>query len=268
MKATNSLTGKLIKAMASIVNRPHLFNDDVNDWHDAVRNSSGYADERILNQVLMGVRAVAEGRAVYERDSKAFSTQEYSWHLIASLLLAASINHGTLKVLDVGGSIASTFIQCKPILDKIANVTWTVVEQPHFVSAVPKYFNYPNLFFFTSIESAVSFCEPNLVHFGSSLQYFKDPFETLREVGSTSAQVMLIDRIPVTDLGETKISVQRVPRDIYPASYPCWLFSSHEFQTILKQHWTVGAVLPSLGGSTFTTSGTEVTWTAFVCWRD
>src|SRR3546814_11444165 len=40
-----------------------------------------------------------------------------------------------LDVIDFGGSLGSTYRQCRPLLDAVQHLQWHVVAQPHFVEA-------------------------------------------------------------------------------------------------------------------------------------
>src|SRR3546814_16397621 len=96
--------------------------------------SSGYSESAILDRVRTATRAVVAGEAAYERDSVLFDKADYPFALITALLRAAASADMRLDVIDFGGSLGSTYRQCRPLLDAVQPPQWHVVEQPHFVA--------------------------------------------------------------------------------------------------------------------------------------
>ena len=63
----------------------------------------------------------------------------------------------------------------------------------------------------------------------SVLQYLEKPYEILQELIDNSFEYIIIDRTFFLDIDNDKIMVQKVPEEIYNASYPCWLLSKKKF---------------------------------------
>ena len=59
----------------------------------------------------------------------------------------------------------------------------------------------------------------------SVLQYLPAPQELARRVAASGARHILVDRTPCSVLSRDVLTVQSVPPEIYPASYPCWILS-------------------------------------------
>jgi len=246
--------------------KPRTFNDSFDTWESAVSASTGYGTEEVIASVVEATHRVVTGEAVYERDSITFTSPEYSWQILSGLMLAAASEH-SLRVVDFGGSLGSTFFQYRRFLQLLPQVEWSVVEQEAFIKAAQNHVHEPGLNFYGSFETALEETMPSLIYFGSSLQYLKNPWATLKSATFSSARYLIIDRIPVTDLDENKITVQIVPPEIYPASYPAWLFSKHELLHYLEEDWEVLSEFQSLGGQTYASSGTPVTWWGILCVR-
>ena len=244
------------------------FDDSVLDWDGAVAASDGYDSPEILERVITGTQTVLAGDAAFERDSAVFASREYSWPLISALCLAAARTSGQLKVLDVGGSLGSVYFQHRLFLDQLGSVTWNIVEQPHFVKAGIELMPDGPLVFHEDLKSSLDGVQPNLVLFGSSLQYLREPTAALDLIAGSSTSLLVLDRLPVWQEEFSKVSIQKVPKRIYEASYPAWIFSESELRRLLEKDWSVGATYDSLGGSLRTKRGLRVDWRGFLCWRD
>src|SRR3546814_8173546 len=114
--------------------------------------SSGYSESAILDRVRTATRAVVAGEAAYERDSVLFDKADYPFALITALLRAAASADMRLDVIDFGGSLGSTYRQCRPLLDAVQHLQWHVVEQPHFVEAGRQEFETDELHFWNEIS--------------------------------------------------------------------------------------------------------------------
>src|SRR5690606_1701818 len=108
--------------------------------------------------------------AVFERDSMLFDEVHHSFPVLAGLLRAAAENAGSLSVLDFGGSLGSSYYQCKDFLAVIRELQWSVVEQEHFVRAGREEFSTDRLNFFYSIAECVESAAPNVALLSGVLQ--------------------------------------------------------------------------------------------------
>ena len=243
------------------------FDDSFGDWGRAEKAAIGYDSEMIVQRVLSGITAVRDGSAAYERDSVTFPHPEYSWPVLAGLMWAAAADSGVLRVLDFGGSLGSSFFQYRRFLKTLTELSWSVVEQETFVKIGRDRVVEPGLAFHDSIPDVLAYVQPNLVHFGSSLQYLKNPSEVLEAAARTGATYLLLDRIPVSDLDHDLVTVQMIPPSVYPASYAAWVFSMEGLKRMLDKEWDVVSEFESLGEQTLTTSGVSVSWRGILCSR-
>jgi putative methyltransferase (TIGR04325 family) len=194
-------------------------------WKEAKKASSGYESDEILQKVRTSLLKVKNGEAVYERDSVIFNEIHYSWPLLTGLMLATAKSNGKLRVLDFGGSLGSTYYQNKKFLDQLGDVSWSVVEQKHFVDTGKKDFADERLHFYDHIESCIQEQNPNVLVLSSVLQYMEKPYELLDELLKHNFQFVLFDRTPFSLDNQDQITIQIVSPIIYSASYPCWLFN-------------------------------------------
>jgi putative methyltransferase (TIGR04325 family) len=226
------------------------FSGNYASWGEALADASGYDADEILNRVDAATSKVASGEAAYERDSVVFDQISHSFPVLAGLLRAAIENGNRLTVLDFGGSLGSSYRQCRPFLAVVPRLEWRIVEQENFVRRGRERFENDQLRFFMSLSEAVAAerGSVDVVLLSSVLQYLERPFESLKELYEVGSRYLIIDRTPFANIGTDRLVVQRVPSSIYPASYPCWIFSRPTFMQSLEPAWEVLANFFSTDG--------------------
>lgn len=210
-------------------------------WEAAKANSAGYDIDIILHKISNALGSVKRGEAIYERDSVLFDEIQYAWSLLAGLLWAAARSGGKLNVLDFGGSLGSTWFQYRVFLNGLDSVRWNIIEQPHYIEVGRREFQNDQLRFYNSVDECLKETEPNVILLSSVLQYLEQPYDLLNSLRSSPCKFMIIDRTPFWAGSADRICVQHVPPEIYPASYPSWIFSTQRFRSILSLHWEVVA---------------------------
>ncbi len=244
------------------------FTGEPADWAQALRLSSGYSAESIIERVVTATREVVAGRALYERDSVLFHEPDYPYPIVAELLRAALANRGRLNVIDFGGSLGSTYRQCRPLLDSVDQVCWQVVEQPSFVSLGRREFTTDELHFASSVDELRTHEVPPLVLLSSVLQYLEQPEATLIELLGLGATHLVIDRTPVSILPAHRLCIQHVPRSIYQASYPCWILSRPRLLALLdREGWQVLAEFDGREGRFTVANGLEFGFRGLIAQR-
>ncbi len=219
---------------------PGLFGD-YHDWQEAVRASTGYDGKIILERTKAALLKVKNGQAVYERDSVVFDEIEYAWPLLTGLMRVAAQSGGRLNVLDFGGSLGSTYFQNRAFLCRLAEVRWNIVEQPQHVKTGKECFEDDYLKFYGCVEDCLAEAQPNVVILSSVLQYLEHPYDILCRLLGLTCNDIIIDRTPFWGGPTDRLCVQNVPPDIYPASYPSWIFSTRLFRSHLHEGWEVVA---------------------------
>ncbi len=214
-------------------------------WDEAVAASTGYSTDDILRRVVGATRAVLSGQARYERDSVLFDDRDYSFGVLAAVLRAAAMNGGNANVIDFGGSLGSTYRQCRSFIGGAASVHWCVVEQAAFVKIGRSEFATAELSFEESVASVPNVTRDSLILASSVLQYIKDPYAILEDLNRLPARHLVIDRTPLSDCPSDRLFIQHVPKHIYNASYPCWIMSRAGFLAHLSHRWSVVADFPS-----------------------
>jgi putative methyltransferase (TIGR04325 family) len=208
---------------------------DYASWSEVESRCAGYDAPEILARIKESQLRVRAGQGAFERDSVVFPEMEYSWPALASLLHVAAVTGGSLRVLDFGGSLGSTYLQHRRWFDGIADVAWGVVEQAHFVHCGREHFQDQRLSFHETLVEGIVAVRPNVALLSSVLGYLRDPGAILREISESGIGHILIDRTGFTRDDRDRITLQQVPASIYPASYPCRFFS---------RSWLIGQLAP------------------------
>ena len=201
------------------------FTGEYTSWEEALDHCKGYDDADILKNVLASTLKVKLGEAAYERDGIIFNTIEYSWEALAGIMWAASRNNGQLCVLDIGGSLGTTYFQNKKFLDKINKVDWSVIEQKHFVDTGNEEFEDERLHFYHDFKTCMKEQKNDIILLSSVLQYIEKPYILLDNILQYNFEYIVIDKTPFSLDNEDHIKLQVVSPNIYEACYPSWLFS-------------------------------------------
>jgi putative methyltransferase (TIGR04325 family) len=217
-------------------------------WEVAKRETTGYDTGIILEKVKSSLLKVKQGEAVYERDSVLFDQIQYSFPLLAGLLRIATKNQGNLSVLDFGGSLGSSYYQCKNFLSVVGNLTWSIVEQKHFIECGKEFFEDEHLKFFYSIEDCLRSQNPDVLLLSVVVQYLEQPYSFLEQVIGYNFQHIIVDRTPFILQGGDRLTIQKVPPEIYPASYPAWFFDHDRFLQIFQRNYKLIAQFEALAG--------------------
>jgi len=227
--------------------RDYGISGDYSSWDEALHASTGYDTDLILEKTKAALLKVKKGEAIYERDSVMFNEIQYSWPLLAGLMWVAAQSLGQLNVLDFGGSLGSTYYQNCAFSRNLPEVRWNIIEQPAHVKVGKEYFENEVLKFFPDIETCLYETKPNVILLSGVLQYLESPYEMLNKLLDLPCDYLIIDRTSFWDGSKDRLCVQQVPPSIYPASYPIWIFSEHNFlQHIQKRDFEIVAEFQSL----------------------
>ena len=211
---------------------------DYKNWQEAKDLSGAYDDARILDKVKQALLKVKNGSAVYERDSVLFDQIQYSWPLLSALLWITTLNKGSLKVADFGGSLGSSYFQNKFFLAGVSQLQWNIIEQENFVACGQQFFQDDILHFFYSPEEMIEKRGlPDLLILSCVLPYLEKPYDILTSLMRYKIPHILIDNTYFNYEGRDRICIQRVPPEIYKASYPCWMLNYEYLKNILTAEY-------------------------------
>jgi putative methyltransferase (TIGR04325 family) len=211
----------LERAIARVRRPQNWFTGPFADWEAAAAAAaSGYSDPAILSRVSDATAKVLGGQAAYEQDGVAFNAEPPPSPALAGLLVAAARAGGRLSVVDFGGSLASNFLRWRRSLETLPSVDWLVVEQPTFVAEGRRLFAGRGLPVAFEASLPAGGTPPAAILFGSSLQYVSDPWRVLEDVLARAPDVLVFDRMPVSESDVDSVFVQHVPSRTRPATYP------------------------------------------------
>lgn len=219
---------------------PLLLKGKYTSWDEARENSLGYSNANIFEKVKSAALQVKNGKALYERDSLLFCSPSYSNTITSSLIRASLLNrNGPLTILDFGGSLGSTYFQHKNFLKNNNHITWTVIEQDHFVDFGSQHLT-DSILNFTKALPQPNSMKPDLLLFSSVLQYLENYAEIIANAIALAPNIITVARTPFHRKNDpSSISVQIVPKEIYSASYPIWLFNQESFLRIFQEHYNL-----------------------------
>ena len=200
----------------------------------------------ILEKVKAAAFKVKGGESLFERDSVALEKPTYPYQVLAWLLRAAIGNGCRLNVLDFGGALGSSYFQCRAFLGGLEEVRWSVVEQKNVVSCGKEHFEDDHLRFYYSIDECLERERVQVILLSAVVQYLEDPHAFLEDLAGRKIKYMLFDRTPVVpDISRDVLKIQRVPKDIYEASYPVWFLERKHFLTHFSENYKMLAEFES-----------------------
>lgn len=206
-------------------------------WEEASKDSMGYDSDIILDKVKNSLLKVKEGKAAYARDAVIFEQVYYSFPLLAGLQKIALENHGNLNILDFGGSLGTTYYQCRKFIPEIDNIQWSIVEQQNFVDCGKEYFEDNILSFFYTIDECINSRKPDVILLSGVIQCLENPYIFLDSLLKHNFQYILFDRTAFVIKGLDRLTVQRVHPKIYPASYPSWFLNQEKFKSFFLEKY-------------------------------
>jgi putative methyltransferase (TIGR04325 family) len=238
------------------------FTGDFRSWEEAEQASTGYAAPVILEKTRAALLRVKNGEAAYERDSVTFTTIVYSFPLLAGLFRATTEHDGRLSVLDFGGSLGSTYFQCRRFLSPLKELRWSIVEQPAHVICGQKEFANEHLRFYESVETCLRVERPNVLLLSSVLQYLPKPYDLLSDLIRQAFDYIIVDRTAFLRSGRDRLTLEHVPAWIYPAVYPAWFLSEKRFLALFADRYELLASFPGL--DTTQPDGDEADYKGFI----
>lgn len=211
-------------------------------WEEADKNATGYDSDSIFERAKKAALAVKNGAAVYERDTVLFFQPSYSNSVLAGLLRSLIKNQHQIKLLDFGGALGSTYFNFLSLIRDVGLLTWGVIEQPHFVKFGKENLETKQLRFFESIDDFNNEVGvANTILISGSLQFIRDYQKILDPILEMKPSIVIIDRLPfMRDRNaSTKVFIQKVSEQIYPASYTCWAFNKTEILSQFSHNYNV-----------------------------
>ena len=202
-----------------------IYSGDYTSFAEARAQSTGYEAGAILERTRLALHKVLRGEAAFERDSVTFDQLELPYPLLALLCRAAAENAGKLSLLDFGGALGSSYFLCRDFLKDLAQLEWSIVEQPAHVACGQREFTNASLQFYPTIPECLKHRRPTVLLLSGVLQSLPEPWVFLQEAAAYGFDWIILDRTPFIDAERDRLTIETVSPRIYPASYPAWFFS-------------------------------------------
>jgi putative methyltransferase (TIGR04325 family) len=194
----------------------------------------------ILASVERATRAALADPGAFERDGVVFDAGEVHWPILGPLFEARSACPGILTVLDIGGSLASKWLQHRAFLPSLAPLKWVVIEQEHYVTVGRQLFDPREVSFHSDMAAGLASAEgADVILFSSSLHYFEDPMSVLDQAAREARRSLIIDRSPVWPRTAPQLAVQGVGLYARKVQYPCWVLSRDAILNRLRESFDV-----------------------------
>lgn len=236
----------LQRAYRSLTKKDIVLMNAFATWSAAERASAGYDSKDILDKVTSAALKVKSGEAAYERDSVLFAEIQYSYPVLLGLLRAAVSDDRELSVLDFGGSLGSSYYQCRSFLSELKRLRWSIVEQEHYVRQGKALFEDETLKFYATTEQCCESEKPNVWLFSGVVQYLEDPYDVINRAIQSGSAYIIFDITPFHPGAADIITVQLTPKSIYEASYPVRLFSFDRIVRLFEERYDKLLVFDSL----------------------
>lgn len=197
---------------------------EYSSWSDADKECEGYDDSAIINKVVSAIQKVLNGDAVWERDSFLFYQEKYVYKICAAIIRCALQNGNQgVRILDIGGSLGSTYFQNRKYLADVKNLEYIVAEQDHFSEYGHENLENDVLKFISSKHQWEKDGKYDIILMSGSLQYIADYEEIIAKIKKAQPHYIILDRILVGE--RMRICKELVPEKIYKSSYPVIIFS-------------------------------------------
>ncbi len=220
------IVSKLYRKLKPHNSQDSMWRGNFTTWNEAKQQCTGYYAPAILEKTQKAIQKVKNGEAAFERDTVLFDKPEYNWPLLTILLKAANQNNGKLSVVDFGGSLGSAYFQNRFMLQNVAELEWSVIEQAAYINAGNETVADGTLKFYTDIDACLKDRKPTVLLLSSVLQYLEEPYRQLNKLlDANNFDYIIISRTIFIDNGPERLTVQQVPKDIYDAAYPAWFLT-------------------------------------------
>lgn len=206
------------------------FVGDYKNWNEAYQDcGGGYEAENIIDHVIGATKKVLDGEAAWERDGYLFYEQKYVYQICAAILRCAVQNKNEgVRILDIGGSLGSTYLQNKTYLAEIKNLEYVIAEQDNFADYGHRNREDGVLKFIKSTEDYTKYGRFDIILLSGSLQCISNYEEIIAKIIEAGPRYIVIDRIMIGE--RMRICKETVPEEIWAhsASVPIRVFSEND----------------------------------------
>ena len=168
-------------------------------WKSAQRKSAGYNQKYIISKVRKAALKAKNSKTQFEIDSLIFQKPYRNIHF-KKILLNLSKNNNSIKVLDFGGSLGSTYFRYRDIFSSRKKIKWSIIEQNAFVKIGKKEFRDKKLNFFNNFNEFIKKNKKQQIDIfllSSSLQYIRDYKKIISWAQRLNPEYLIILKTPI-----------------------------------------------------------------------
>jgi putative methyltransferase (TIGR04325 family) len=244
------ILGSVYRKLRPRKNGDIIWRGNFKTWDKAREQCAGYDSPDILAKTKAAILKVKAGEAAFERDTVLFDKAEYNWLLLTILLKSANECKGRLSVADFGGSLGSTYFQNVGMLKSVADLEWSVIEQAAYINVGNEEIADGKLKFYPDIDTCLKHRKPKVLLLSSVLQYIEQPYQLLNKLLVHTFDYVIISRTTFINGVSERITVQKVPKSIYEASYPAWFLNQDKFLATFNNQYKLITEFESYPGYT------------------
>lgn len=219
--------------------KKYWFKGNYSSFEEALKFTIGYDSNLIFEKVKNATQEVLKGKASFERDSVLFYKENYSSPILFLLFYVISKSNNTLRLIDFGGSLGSSYYQYRKLFSHLNTIEWSIIEQPHFVEYGNTNLRNKEINFFYSIDDFFAQKKAEVILFSSVLPYIANWKEIILQTIYKELDYIIIDRTPYFENPElpTRIMIEEVPKEIYNGSYPAIFFNQQELEELFSKNY-------------------------------
>ncbi len=201
-------------------------------WEEAKASATGYATESIA-------KAIAKQHETFLKDPQFFFNDRYTqvpfFHFLSALSVIFWQHHpAPFRVLDFGGSSGWYCYLWRRIFPGVP-FDWVVVETEPMCKAHRPY-EEKHLRWRTTIpepEPGSSGKPFDLALASGCLMYLDQPYDLLTQL-ARQCDFLFVNRIPILQIPEDRIALQRIPPSVHETSHAFRLFSGSKMMAFLS----------------------------------
>lgn len=202
-KIKNFVPAVIVDFVKYLMRKEPIVLGNYSSYENARANSSDYYDEEIINNAYTKASIFTNQL----QSVKTLTFSEFDMEVLASLSIVRSSGN-EIKVLDYGGAFGKYFYLVKKIFGDKCNLLWDIYETKDLCfTASKKKYNESIRYLYNTNELRINYY--NLIIVNSSLQYFVNPLESLNQLISLKSQVLLINRIPLSNRKYNHFAIQK-----------------------------------------------------------
>jgi putative methyltransferase (TIGR04325 family) len=217
-----------------ITSKKWRFEGSYGNFKEASEKCKGYSDR---DTVLEMKKKFLEG--MQPGNGKEVFLDPYDQQLLTSFLISLkSIDKEDVRILDIGGGFGSHYFKISKAIKSKTNFCWDIVETTTLIKEAKKINLNNSVNFYDDIDLLKN-NKYDIILTSGTLQYLPDPEEMFLKLKDIKHSRLIINRFPLFDEEDDRLTIQSVPKSYYSASFPSWFFSNNKWIRIFEKHYNI-----------------------------